>query len=126
MRFLIIESDKLIRWSMREILSEEGYIVDTANEIETATKLAKKHEYEVIFIDLDIDDSDPEDTLKRMSQLQPGSAVIALSVKKSQDLGKISNEWNIFKVIEKPFPLDEVKGSVQEALEWRTTLGKNK
>jgi len=123
-RLLIIEDDKLIRWSLREILSKEGYIVDTAKEVGTAVKSAQENQYEVIFIDLETDDSNPVDTIKRLRQLQPDSALIVLSAMNNQDINQITQGESIFEVIDKPFQADTVRRVVKESLEGKNTQGK--
>ena len=52
MKILIIDDERSIRNSMKEILSDEGYIVETAEDGAAGYEMASKGHYDVIFCDI--------------------------------------------------------------------------
>ena len=53
-RVLVLDDEKLIRWSLKQLLSEEGYEVDTAATADEALRLAETRNYALIITDLEI------------------------------------------------------------------------
>lgn len=47
---LVIESNKLIQWSLKETLSDEGYKIDTIASAEKALSRIMKIPYSLIFL----------------------------------------------------------------------------
>ena len=116
-RILIIEDDKLIRWSLKEIFLKEGYTVDSAADSKSALESIRKNNYQVIFIDLEVDDSSPAEMIAHLRRYQPESALIVLSAMNEQEIEEIIRGEKIFAVMDKPFQTEAVKRVVKQALE---------
>ena len=54
MKILIIDDERFIRNSLKEILGDEGYDVDTAEDGKTALEMVSSGRYDVIFCDISI------------------------------------------------------------------------
>ena len=52
MKILVVDDERAIRNSLKEILSDEGYNVDVAEDGPTAIDMAEKERYDVIFCDI--------------------------------------------------------------------------
>lgn len=50
MKILVVDDERAIRNSLKEILSDEGYAVDTAEDGATALDMAGKERYDVISV----------------------------------------------------------------------------
>lgn len=116
-RLLIIEDDKLIRWSLKEIFSEEGYAVDTTSTVNAALKYAQENQYQAIIVDLEVDEYSPAEMIETLSRYQPKAALIVLSAMNRQEAENIIKDINIFAVMDKPFQTEAVKSIVKNALE---------
>ncbi len=114
---LIIEDDKLIRWSLKEIFLKEGYTVDSAADSNSALESIRKNNYQIIFIDLEVDDFSPAEMIAHLRRHQPESALIVLSAMNKQEVEQIIRGENIFAVMDKPFQTDAVKRVVKKAIE---------
>lgn len=115
-KILVVDDDKLIRWSLKEIFSQEGYVVDAVATAKDALKQAKNITYELIFSDLEISDESGIEMLRKARTFQPDAKIIILSaLTKPQIEPKLGN-LSIFSIIEKPFRSEQIKTIVIEAL----------
>ncbi len=115
-KILVVDDDKLIRWSLKEIFSQEGYTVDTVATAKDALKQAKNITYELIFADLEISDENGIEMLKNAKIFQPDAKIIILSALTKQQIEPKIGNLSIFSIIEKPFRSEHIKTIVKEAL----------
>lgn len=116
-KILVVDDDKLIRWSLREIFSQEGYSVDTVATAKDALRQAEKITYELIFADLEISDESGIEMLKKAIVFQPDAKIIILSALSEQQIEPRLGNLNIFSIIEKPFKSDQIRSIVKKALD---------
>ena len=63
MKILIIDDERSIRNSLKEILSDEGYDVDLAEDGATGIEMLAKEHYDVIFCDIKMPVKDGNEVL---------------------------------------------------------------
>lgn len=117
LRALVIDDDKLIRWSLQEIFSQEGHHVDTVASVTEALAQAEKSPYHLIFADMEIDDADSIDMLRKLKNLQPKAEITILSAQSQQHIEQQITELSISNIIEKPFNSDQIRGIAKAALD---------
>ncbi len=115
-KILIIDNDKLIRWSLKEIFSQEGYEVDTAATTSEAINLVRKNSYQLIFTDFEIEGENTIDMLKSIREFRADVQIIILSALPKQHLESKQNELCINSVIEKPFKSEDLLSAAKKAL----------
>jgi DNA-binding NtrC family response regulator len=115
-KILVVDDDKLIRWSLKEILSQEGYVVDAVATAMDALKQAKNVTYELIFSDLEINDENGIEMLRKSRVFQPEAKIIIISALTKQQIEPKLGSLSIFSIIEKPFRSEQIKTIVKEAL----------
>lgn len=115
-KILVVDDDKLIRWSLKEIFSQEGYGADTVSTVEEALELMKSSPYNLIFADLEINDDDGIEMLKKTKELQQDSKIIILSALTKQDIEPQLGDLNIFSIVEKPFESKQILSIARDAL----------
>jgi DNA-binding NtrC family response regulator len=115
-KILVVDDDKLIRWSLKEILSQEGYVVDAVATAMDALKQAKNITYELIFSDLEINDENGIEMLRKSRVFQPEAKIIIISALTKQQIEPKLGSLSIFSIIEKPFRSEQIKTIVKEAL----------
>ncbi len=115
-KILVVDDDKLIRWSLKEIFSQEGYTVDTVATAKDALKQAKNITYELIFADLEINDENGIEMLRKARTFQPEAKMIIISALTKQQIEPKLGSLCIFSIIEKPFRSEQIKTIVKEAL----------
>ena len=67
MKVLIIDDERAIRNSLGEILTDEGYEVDTAEDGAAGLQQVEKEKYDVIFCDIKMPGMDGVEVLDRKS-----------------------------------------------------------
>ena len=79
MKILIIDDERSIRNSLKEILVDEGYDVDVAENGVQGCQMVDKEKYSVIFCDIKMPEMDGMEVLDRLAQMGVDSAVIMIS-----------------------------------------------
>ncbi len=115
-KILVVDDDKLIRWSLKEIFTQEGYVVDAVATAKDALKQAKTIPYELIFSDLEINDENGIEMLRKARAFQPEAKIIILSALTKQQIEPRLGSLSIFSIIEKPFKSEQIRSVVKNAL----------
>lgn len=115
-RILIIDDDKLIRWSLKELFARSSNQVDTAATIEEAISCAEKYSYQLICSDIEICGQIQNDFLIKIRKLQPDARMIILSGLNLQQIKQILGDFKVDAVLEKPFNGDKIRKLVDDFL----------
>lgn len=75
-RILVIDDSPIIREMLVEILSDSGYLVDTAEDGETGAALALQHEYAVILCDVHMPQQNGLETVREIIGIKPWAKII--------------------------------------------------
>jgi DNA-binding NtrC family response regulator len=84
-RLLIVEDEPLLRMSIADALSKEGWTVDTAENGEEGLALFKRHVHELILVDLVMPRMDGMELLRRIKSLDPSAHVVMMTAHGSVD-----------------------------------------
>jgi len=114
---LIVDDEPNIINSITHILQDEGHDVFSAENGEEAVALIKKHNPDVVILDVWLPDMDGIDLLGRMKKTWPDTAAIMISGHGSIDIAVRSTRMGAFDFLEKPPSLDRLVTSVNNALE---------
>ncbi len=115
-KVLVIDDEKLIRWSLKEILGQQGYMVDTTDRADDAIKMVKDTPYDLIIADLEIQEDDGIEMLKILKKIRPDAVAIILSARPKQILPEYA-DLRVFDIIEKPFKSEQLLSTAREALD---------
>jgi two-component system, NtrC family, response regulator AtoC len=113
---LVVDDEPLIRWSLTERLTAEGYRV---LEAETAADALARHEegVDLVLLDYRLPDGDGLSVLKRIKARDPDTLVILLTAYSSVDRAVEAMKHGAYHYANKPFDLDEIALMVEKALE---------
>jgi DNA-binding NtrC family response regulator len=116
-KILVIDDEKLIRWSLKEILTEAGYEVDTIDTAGEAIKLARDVPYDLLIADLEIQEENGIEMLKKIKSFRPEVKTIILSAHPKQKIQPEFGDLQVLATIEKPFKSEQLLSIAKEALD---------
>lgn len=125
-QILIVEDDRKMRLALREIMTKEGYSVDTVETGEAALERAGGTSYDLVITDLKLPGIDGMDVLKAIRRLRPETSVVMITAYATVDTAVEAMRGGAEDYISKPFNLDEIRLIVKKVLEKRALLDDNR
>lgn len=126
MKILIVDDERSIRNSLREILSDEGYEVEVAEDGAEGLKAATASHYDVIFCDIKMPVMDGTEVLSKLAEEEVDSAIVMISG--HADIGTAVDciKKGAFDFIEKPLDLNRILITIKNATDKATLTTQNK
>lgn len=123
-KILLVEDDLYTRLGLSEILRDEGYEVE---EAENATLALEKMDCEVdlLLSDLRLPDLTGLELYEKLKELYPEVTTVIMTAYSTPELQQSANEVGVFHWITKPINMDELLSILQEAIQY-PKLCKNK
>ncbi len=116
-KILIVDDEKSIRSSLREVLEFQDYAVDEAADGMECVVKVKQRSYDVIILDIKMPKMDGIEALERVQILAPDTAVIMISGHGSIDTAVDAVKKGAFDFISKPPDLNRLLITVRNALD---------
>jgi len=113
---LVVDDEALVRWSLRERLTREGFNVLEAGTATAALEQAGET-VDLILLDYRLPDSDGLVVLRKVKELYPDTLVILMTAHSTVENAVEAMKLGAFHYINKPFNVDEVALLVEKALE---------
>jgi len=113
---LVVDDEQLIRWSLKDRLSEQGYRVIEADSV--ASAIARSEEgVDLVLLDYKLPDGDGLQVLKILKERDPDVLVILLTAFSSIETAVEAMKQGAYHFANKPFNVDEIALLVDKALE---------
>lgn len=117
---LIVDDERGIRDTLRGVLEDEGFEVETAVSGEACLDLAEKRHFSCILLDIWLGDGiDGLETLQRLRESGNDSAVVMISGHGNIETAVRSTKLGAFDFIEKPLSLEKTVVTVKNAVRQR-------
>ena len=123
MKILVVDDERAIRNTLKEILGDEGYEVDVAEDGPSALQMAEKEKYGVIFCDIKMPGMDGIEVLDKLVEDDSDAAIVMISGHGDIATAVECIKKGAFDFIEKPLDLNRILITLKNAGE-RTTLVK--
>ena len=117
MKILIIDDERAIRNSLKEILTDEGYEADVAEDGATGCEMAEKEKYSVIFCDIKMPNMDGVEVLEKLHNEGVDSAIVMISGHGDIDTAVDCIKKGAFDFIQKPLDLNRILITIKNATE---------
>ena len=117
MKILIVDDERAIRNSLKEILSDEGYDVEVAENGLEACQMVEKEKYDVIFCDIKMPVMDGIETLDKLVAMGIDSAIVMISGHGEIDTAVECIKKGAFDFIQKPLDLNRILITIKNAKE---------
>ena len=115
MKVLIVDDERAIRNSLKEILGDEGYSVDTAEDGATALEMSAKEKYDVIFCDIKMPNMDGIEVLDTMIKNGIDAAIVMISGHGDISTAVECIKKGAFDFVETPLDLNRVLITIKNA-----------
>lgn len=115
MKILVVDDERFIRNSLKEILEDEGYVVDVAEDGATAVAMVDKEKYDVIFCDIKMEGMSGEEVLDKFREMGVEAAVVMISGHGDIDTAVSCIKKGAYDFLSKPLDLNRILITVKNA-----------
>ncbi len=113
---LIVDDEDLLRWSLRERLAADGHtILEAATAADAVQQAANV--VDLVLLDFKLPDGDGLSVLRRIKETSPDTLVILMTAYSTIENAVDAMKHGAYHYLNKPFNLDEVAVTVEQALE---------
>lgn len=126
MKILVIDDERSIRNTLKEILEYEGHEITLAEDGVKGLEAAKKETFEIIFCDIKMPNMDGIEALEKMQEVQPDTPMIMISGHGNIDTAVEAIKKGAYDFIEKPLDLNRILITLRNATDKSTLVKETK
>ena len=116
-RILVIDDEKLIRWTLEQHLVKEGYDVVTVDSAEKGLELINEDPPDLILLDNRLPEMTGLELLEKIKVQERGLMVIMITAYGMVETAVKAMKYGAYDYISKPFNLEEITFVIKKALE---------
>jgi DNA-binding NtrC family response regulator len=116
-RILIVDDERLVRWSLKQKCEEWGYQPLEAEDAGTALRMARDDSPDLVLLDVRLPDMNGLEVLEKLKQSGDVRAVIMMTADPQLDDVKVAIKLGAYDFVGKPLDFDELGVTIQNALE---------
>jgi len=113
---LVVDDEELVRWSLRERFTRDGYTVLEAGTAARAIELVTPA-VDLVLLDYRLPDGDGLTVLRQIKESSPDTLVILMTAFSTVENAVAAMKHGAYHYLNKPFNLDDVSAMVEKALE---------
>ncbi len=125
-RILIVDDEKSIRKTLREILEYENFKVDEAQDGAEGLAIAQKEKFDIILCDIKMPKLDGMEVLERLIVLTPDTPVVMISGHGNIETAVESVKMGAYDFIQKPLDLNRLLVTIRNAMDKSTLVNETK
>lgn len=115
LRVLVVDDERLIRWSLAEALGDCGHVVieagDAASAVRAVTDRAGRPD--IVLLDYRLPDSNDLGLLATIRRVAPTAQVILMTAFGTPEVAKAALDLGAYRVVNKPFEVHDLTALVQ-------------
>lgn len=116
-KILVVEDNPATRELLRELLSQEGYMVKIARDGKEALRRVRKDNFDLVLTDVKMPRMNGIQLLKELQKITPDTKVVIVTATADLQIAVKAMKLGAYDYITKPFCLDSVLQKVEKALE---------
>jgi DNA-binding NtrC family response regulator len=116
-KIMIVDDERLVRWSLRQKCEEWGYQVVEADSGEPGLKLAQRESPDLVLLDVRMPDLTGIEVLDQLKKNGDARAVIMITADPQLDDVKAALKLGAYDFVGKPIDFDELHVAIKNALE---------
>ena len=113
---MVVDDERLVRWSLRQKCEEWGYQVVEADAGEPALKLAQQESPDLVLLDVRLPDISGIEVLEQLKKNSDARAVIMITADPQLDDVKAALKLGAYDFVGKPLDFDELNIAIKNAL----------
>jgi signal transduction histidine kinase len=125
-KILIVDDEPRMCTSLEVILSHHNYQVRTANDVKSAIDIISHERFDLILTDIVMDDSDGFQVIDHINRHHIDTVVVMMTGYASTDTAVEALRKGAYDYIRKPFETEEVINTIENALNQRRLLAKQR
>ena len=118
-RLLVIDDEALIRDTLAEFLTQEGFIVESCASGEQALARASEQQFDIAICDVQLPGIDGLELLDRLLKLSPQTFVLLVTAYATVENAVQAFQRGAHDYLMKPIILDEVLGKLRRMIRFR-------
>jgi len=116
-RVLVVDDEKMIRWTLTRALTEAGYAVEEAASAAEALAAVEREMPDLVLLDFKLPDRSGVEVLREIRRLTPEVPVILITAFSSVEGAVSAMREGAYDYRSKPFEIDDLLLAVRRALE---------
>ena len=115
-RILIVDDDKLVRWSLIEVLNQNGYEAISTETGEEAINRIEDTTFDLVITDLKLPGIGGFDVLNRAKEVNSSTKVIVITGYGSENVANEARAKGAELFVTKPFEINRIREEIKEIL----------
>ena len=111
---LVVDDERNMRTTLADILSDEGYVVETADCGEAAIDMCSRHSFDVIIMDVRMPGIDGVEAFRQLRRSQPNARVVFMSAFSLEELSRAALEEGAVAFLPKPLDVESLIKLINE------------
>ena len=116
-QLLIVDDERLIRWSLEQTLAKGGYEVSSASTGEAALAAVREDPPDLILLDLKLPDTDGLQVLRQIKELSPHLQVLIMTAYADVGTAVEAMKLGAYDYLPKPIDFENLAVTIRNALE---------
>jgi two-component system, NtrC family, response regulator AtoC len=116
-QLLVVDDERLIRWSLEQTLAKAGYAVSTASTGDAALAAVREDPPDVILLDLKLPDIDGLQVLRQIKELSPHLQVVIMTAYADVGTAVEAMKLGAYDYLPKPIDFENLAVTIRNALE---------